>query len=390
MKIKSYAKINLFLEILGKNQENYHILESLMCFLDIFDDIQIQGNQGLKLEFRGQYADFLKNDKSENIILKTVNFMAKKYNFEPNLYIILDKKIPIGAGLGGGSANCASIILAVNEIYNLGLKPDELMEIGLKMGCDVPICLNQKVALVEGVGDKITQIDGKFEDLFVLIVNPNKFLSTKAAFDELGCEDYVDYSTQELQAKHNPSTKEFQTPYDISNNKLQANSNALTHGLQSQCTTPDSRKLEEAAKETRSTSCRSKITKDKADAFCVNRQQKTAVNLGVASVLETKSSVFRLEPAGEIQQKLIQIIKPRQNHLENPAKKLLPEISTILDKISNQKNCLLSRMSGSGATCFGLFDNGDDLNLAYENFKQEFPDFFLRKSQLIYDKNEKI
>ena len=114
--MKSYAKINLFLEVLGKNEKNYHILKSLICFLDIFDKIEIKKSEKLSIKFSGEFADFLKNDKNENIILKTVKFMAEKFNFEPNLEIFLEKNIPIGAGIGGGSSNCATTILALNEI----------------------------------------------------------------------------------------------------------------------------------------------------------------------------------------------------------------------------------------------------------------------------------
>jgi 4-diphosphocytidyl-2-C-methyl-D-erythritol kinase len=285
MIFKSYAKINLFLEVLGKNEKNYHILESLICFLDICDQIEIKKSAKLSLKFGGEFADFLKNDKNENIILKTVKFMAEKFNFEPNLEIFLEKNIPIGAGIGGGSSNCATIILALNEIFQLNLNKTQLFEIGLKIGCDVPICLNKKMALVEGVGEKITEIELKNEPLFALIVNPNKFLSTREVFEN----------------------------------------------------------------------------------WAKNKSEITAKSAS------SDNSV-------------LDFIKNRRNDLEIPAQKIIPEITLILAEMQKQKNCLLSRMTGSGATCFGLFENENDLNLAYKNFQNKFPQFYLKNSRLIYEK----
>ncbi len=292
MIIKSNAKINLFLEVLGKNEKNYHLLESLICFIDISDQIKIKKSYKLSLKFSGKYADFLRNDKTENIILKTIKFMSDKFDFEPNLEISLEKNIPIGAGIGGGSSNSASIILAMNKIFKLNLSQNQMMEIGLKMGCDVPVCLSGKLALVEGIGEKITQINPKSfsNPYFALIVNPNKFLSTKEVFKNL-------------------------------------------------------------------------TIKDRVENF------KTSRNLDIF-------------PNSTI----VDFIKNRRNDLEEPAKKIMPEITLILEKITQQRDCLITRMSGSGATCFGLFDDKKSLKLAYENLKNEFPQFYIKESKLIYEK----
>jgi 4-diphosphocytidyl-2-C-methyl-D-erythritol kinase len=284
MIIKSHAKINLFLEVLGKNEQNYHLLESLICFVNIFDQITIKKDTKLSLKTSGSYSNFLENDDSQNIILKTIGFMAKKFGFEPNLSIHLEKNIPIGAGMGGGSSNSAAVILALKEIYNLKLGESDLISIGLEMGCDVPVCLNNKMALVQGVGEKLTSIKVNTEPPLCLIINPNKHLSTKDVFDALSIK---------------------------------------------------------AKKETRT------ISND-VD--------------------------------------VIDFAKSRNNDLEAASSKIIPEIKIILNKLETQKNCLLYRMSGSGATCFGLFENDTDLDNAYQNFKKQFPNFYIKKSQLIYEK----
>ncbi len=284
MIIKSYAKINLFLEIISKNKQNYHILRSIICFIDLYDLIKIEKSNRLSLNISGKYANFLENDNSKNIILKTVNLMAKRFNISDNFAISLEKNIPIGGGLGGGSSNSASIILALNELFNLKLKESELIKIALELGCDVPICLNQNMAIIEGIGEKITSIHTDQKPLFCLIVNPNIHLSTKEIFSSIN---------------------------------IKGNNN-------------------------------SKIN------------------------LENKN--------------IIDIIKNRNNDLEEIAIKIAPIIQTILNKTEKQKNCLIARMSGSGSSCFGLFENEKELNLAYNSLKNDFPEFYIKKTQLIYEK----
>ena len=283
MLIKSHAKINLFLEILGKNKKNYHELESLIAFLDIFDEIKINKSNKLSLKFFGKYADFLNNDSQENIILKTIKFMSEEFNFEPNLEINLTKNIPIQAGLGGGSANSASIILALNKIYNLKLNKETLIKIGLKMGCDVPICLNNKMALIKGIGEKLIDVNLKNENLFVVVINPNQHLSTARIFNNLEIKENL---KQEIKENHN----------------------------------------------------------------------------------------------------IIETIKNRKNDLEKTAIKYAPKIAEILSEIKKQENCLISRMSGSGSTCFGLFYKESEAKNATENLTKRYPDFYIKTSKLIYKK----
>lgn len=284
MLIKSYAKINLFLEVLGKRADNYHKIESLICFLDLYDEIKIEKNGFFQLQVSGDQGNFLVGNRQENIITKTVLFMSEQFNFRPNLKISLTKNIPIGAGLGGGSSNSAAIILAINEIYNLKLTQEQILEIALKMGCDAPICLNKNMALVSGIGEKISSIKTTANPAFCLIVNPNIHLATAAVF-------------QSLKIKEN----------------------------------------------------------NKNSAILAN-------------------------------QDIIEYSKNRKNDLENTAIKLAPEIALILDELQKQNNCLLARMSGSGSTCFALFHHQDELENAYANLVKKFPDFYIKKSKLIYEK----
>lgn len=281
---KSFAKINLFLEVTGR-VGGYHLLNSLMAFLDLYDEIKFEQSEILELEINGIYADFLKNDEHENIIIRAVKILAEEYKFEPKIKISLIKNIPIGAGIGGGSSNAAATLLMLNEFYNLNISKKKLAEIGLKLGADVPFCLNQKIALISGIGENIIDVEIATNPLFAVIVNPNIHLSTKQVFLNL--------------AKNNQFFSDFK-PENIS-----------------------------------------------AENF-------------------------------------ISVIKNHKNDLEKAAIELAPEIAQILMEIAEQKNCLISRMSGSGPTCFGLFNNQNDLDLAYQNLNKKFPEFYLKKSKILF------
>src|SRR5690606_5243527 len=155
---KSFAKLNLYLEVTGINQQGYHLLDSLMSLINLYDIIKIEESSKLELAIDGAYSKHLKANINENIIIKAVNLLAKNYNLNPKFKISLTKNIPVSAGLCGGSSNAATIILMFNQIYNLNLPIERLTEIGLQLGCDVPFFLHQKTALISGIGEKITEV----------------------------------------------------------------------------------------------------------------------------------------------------------------------------------------------------------------------------------------
>ncbi|MFT6077667.1 MAG: 4-diphosphocytidyl-2-C-methyl-D-erythritol kinase, partial [Rickettsiales bacterium] len=141
---KSFAKINLYLEMVGvaKNQhhsKDYHLIDSLKVMIGIYDQISFERSDHFELEIIGDNAQ---NIQENNIITKVVRLMEEKYDFDPNIKITLEKNIPIGAGLGGGSSNAAIVILELNRAYNLNLNVQELSNLGLKVGADVPFFLS--------------------------------------------------------------------------------------------------------------------------------------------------------------------------------------------------------------------------------------------------------
>lgn len=282
MERNSFAKINLYLEIVGKDQKNYHLLDSLMALIDIKDKIIFEESNALSFEIKGS-AEFLLNENwQDNIIIKTVKLLSEKYGFNPKLKITLEKNIPVAAGLGGGSSNAATTLLMLDEFYNLKLSKEELLKHALTLGADVPFFINGKMAIATGVGEILEPVAFDAKNVFLLIVNPKKPLITAKVFAEF----------------------------------------SKTH-------------------------------------------------------LTFQSSVHAKDPD------LIHFIKNRQNDLQHAAMLLMPEVFEILEEMKNQQNCEIARMSGSGATCFGIFKTKEDQELAYQTFTKLFPQFYIQKSVII-------
>lgn len=178
MEYKAYAKINLHLEVEKKLDSGYHYLHMINAKVNLFDDIYIKEDESNKIEFSIASLNNVKN----NIVLNILEYMQAKYNITTKYYIYIRKSIPQGAGLGGGSADGACIINALNELHNLKLSLKERMDIGIKFGADIPYCLINDFAYIYGIGENIKTLSLDIKkDL--IIVYPNIFSSTKEVFD---------------------------------------------------------------------------------------------------------------------------------------------------------------------------------------------------------------
>ena len=174
---KSYAKINLFLYITGKREDGYHDIYTLFLPIDIHDTLTI--SRASNLEFRSNNGTLQLND--DNIIIKTDTILRNEYGLDISYSIYLDKHIPIGAGLGGGSSNAATYLKLVNEDSSLNLSDEQMISIMERVGSDTVFFLDPKPKLGYGRGEILESIDMKVE-LFLLIVNPNIFISTKEVY----------------------------------------------------------------------------------------------------------------------------------------------------------------------------------------------------------------
>ena len=303
--IPAPAKINLSLRIVGKREDGYHLLESLVVFAKYGDEIEVQPAKELSLEIIGEFADALQNEpKEKNLVWRAA--VALRRHCEEALAdaaiqkseenkgwiaschatlavrnaevvrsgakITLTKNLPIGSGIGGGSADAAATLKALCQLWKLDISPEELAEIGLKLGSDVPVCLYGKPAIMRGIGEIITPALPPAQK-YIVLLNPLISLSTAEVFSSLR-EGVAD------EAIH-------------------------------------------------------KTNKDW---------------IASASLRNDES-----------------------NDLQPAAISKLPIIAEMLGSIKVTKNCKFAQMSGSGATCFGLYEIEIDAKNAAENLRKKYP-----------------
>lgn len=182
MRIRSQAKINLYLDVLAKREDGYHDLEMVMLPLELHDSIDIEKLcNGKDTYITCDQVDL--QSAKYNLITLTLAEMRKRYGIKDNFNIVVHKEIPISGGLGGGSSNVAATIKALDKLLKLNLSNEEQNDLGLKIGCDVPFCLYNSPAHVEGLGEKVTPIKVK-KPFYVLLMKPSKGLSTQIVFNE--------------------------------------------------------------------------------------------------------------------------------------------------------------------------------------------------------------
>jgi 4-diphosphocytidyl-2-C-methyl-D-erythritol kinase len=178
IEIISPAKINLFLRVVGKQPDGYHQLVSLMCPISLHDRIRIQ--------FFTKQMQITCNDpqvpnNKNNLAFKAAEQFFQATSYEDCVNITLEKKIPIGAGLGGGSSNAAAVLLALNKWYQKPLNSKQLKIIALSLGADVPFFLENKIALVRGIGEHLYHVKMDIRNPLI-IVYPNFSVSTAWVF----------------------------------------------------------------------------------------------------------------------------------------------------------------------------------------------------------------
>jgi 4-diphosphocytidyl-2-C-methyl-D-erythritol kinase len=251
------AKINLFLHVLGRRDDGYHLLDSLIAFARLGDRIEVAPAPGLSLTVEGPFAAGLSAGE-DNLALRAARALADRVRPDAGAAIRLTKNLPVASGIGGGSADAAATLRALVRLWRLDLDADALARLGLRLGADVPICLFGRPARVGGIGETIMPAPA-LPAVGVVLVNPRVPVSTGAVFSRLG-----------------------------------------------------------------------------------GRYSRPASPMpGVASVSQ-----------------LADWLAEQRNDLEAPALSLAPSIGDVLAALSASGQCLLARLSGSGATCFGLYPDG--------------------------------
>lgn len=277
MKFHCPAKINLFLKVIGK-KDNYHQLESLFAFLNIFDVLEVEKSKKFKLEISGEFAHLI--NLENNLFTQILDFFSKEFSITKNLHIKIEKNIPVGAGLGGGSSNAAYFMMALNEIFNLDLSKKDLQKLSQNFGSDIAFFFEKKASIIKGAGEIIENFS-EFKKFPILLINPKIHLATKDVFKNFDGNFSAEIPNFELQ----------------------------------------------------------------------------------------KMDIFEL-------------IKNFPNDLEKPAIELLPIIKEILDELKNS-GAKIAKMSGSGASCFGIFEDENKLGIAKEFLNKKFPGFFIEQMMVM-------
>lgn len=182
IRLKARAKINLGLDVLGKRENGYHDVRMVMQTIGIYDRIII--NKIPEDEIRIKSNLYFLPVNENNLMYKAAKLLKDKCGYSGGVEIDLNKFIPVSAGLAGGSTDAASTLFGINKLFDLSLSMQELMEIGVEIGADVPYCVMRGTALAEGIGEKLTPLD-PLPRTWILIAKPPINVSTKLVYESL-------------------------------------------------------------------------------------------------------------------------------------------------------------------------------------------------------------
>ena len=194
VEIKSNAKINLFLDIVNKREDGYHNIKSIMQEIELHDKVKICENKSKVNIICDNYNIPLDEN---NTCYKATKLIKEKYTIDNGVDIFIDKIIPTEAGLAGGSSNAAAVIKGLNKLWNLNMSLEDMKDIGVKVGADVPFCLTGGTCLCEGVGDKITELNNFVWDNIV-IIKPDFSISTPLAYKNITSKEYNYYKNNDI------------------------------------------------------------------------------------------------------------------------------------------------------------------------------------------------
>jgi 4-diphosphocytidyl-2-C-methyl-D-erythritol kinase len=174
------AKLNLFLNITGRREDGYHLLDSLFVFCGLADRITLEPDDTLSISLSGPFAKGLESG-SDNIAIRAAELLRSEASITGGARITLEKHIPVAAGLGGGSADAAAVLRGLNAFWGIGWPMERLQVLGAQLGADVPACLPGKPVMARGIGDQLSPAPG-MPTCGILLVNPRVAVPTPAVF----------------------------------------------------------------------------------------------------------------------------------------------------------------------------------------------------------------
>ncbi|MBQ8040339.1 MAG: 4-(cytidine 5'-diphospho)-2-C-methyl-D-erythritol kinase [Lachnospiraceae bacterium] len=180
--LKALAKINLGLDVVRRREDGYHEVRMIMQTIHLYDrlDIAKTKESGITIKSNLSYVPTNEN----NLVYKAGKLLMDEFQITEGVFVDLNKRIPVAAGMAGGSSDAAAMLYGLNRMFDLGLSQKELMERGVKIGADVPYCLMRGTALAEGIGEKLTQLPPMVK-CPVLIAKPQISVSTKFVYENL-------------------------------------------------------------------------------------------------------------------------------------------------------------------------------------------------------------
>ena len=186
VKLRAYGKINLSLDVTGKREDGYHEVRMIMQTVNLYDQIIMKKINDPKIYLKTNLHYLPVNEK--NLVYKAAKLIKDEFNIEQGLDVKIDKRIPVAAGMAGGSSDAAAALIGMNKLFDLGLSKKDLMKRGIKLGADVPYCIMRGTALSEGIGEILTPLP-PVPECFILIAKPGISVSTKFVYGNLNLSE---------------------------------------------------------------------------------------------------------------------------------------------------------------------------------------------------------
>ena len=186
IQLKALAKINLGLDVLRRREDGYHEVKMIMQTIGLHDDLEIRRIKTPEIQVKTNLYYLPTNEN--NLVYKAAKLLMDEFGIKEGVAIQLKKRIPVAAGMAGGSTDGAAVLWGMNQMYGLGLSRQELMERGVKLGADVPYCVQRGTALAEGIGERLSVLPS-MPKCTILIAKPGISVSTKFVYENLHAND---------------------------------------------------------------------------------------------------------------------------------------------------------------------------------------------------------
>ena len=187
IQLKALAKINLGLDVLRRREDGYHEVKMIMQTISLHDDLEIRRIKTPEIQVKTNLYYLPTNEN--NLVYKAAKLLMDEFGIKEGVAIQLKKRIPVAAGMAGGSTDGAAVLWGMNQMYGLGLSRQELMERGVKLGADVPYCVQRGTALAEGIGERLSVLPS-MPKCTILIAKPGISVSTKFVYENLHANDF--------------------------------------------------------------------------------------------------------------------------------------------------------------------------------------------------------